>query len=169
MEFHVTTDGWLTWAEADGRAIARRAALGRGGIGIKGGEGDGITPAGRWPLRRIHYRADCINFLSPHHVPRNINKNDGWCDDPGCADYNRRVALPHAGSVEHMWRDDGLYDVVVEVGYNDAPVIPGKGSAIFIHIARPDYAPTEGCVALALDDLQAMLAACDGDDWLVIS
>src|SRR3546814_5636749 len=73
--------------------------------------------------------------------------------------YNRLVRLPFAASHERMWRDDGLYDLVVEIGYNDMPPVPGLGSAIFLHLARPDWGPTDGCVALARDDLLAVLAA----------
>ena len=84
----------------------------------------------------------------------------GWCDDP--ADpihYNRLVRLPFASSHERLWRDDRLYDLVVELGYNDAPPVAGLGSAIFLHLERPDGGPTEGCVALQRDDLLAVLVA----------
>ena len=83
---------------------------------------------------------------------------DGWCDDAGAPNYNRLVTLPCRGSHERLWRDDRLYDLIVELGYNDDPPEPGKGSAIFLHIARADYLPTEGCVALAEADLRAVLA-----------
>jgi L,D-peptidoglycan transpeptidase YkuD (ErfK/YbiS/YcfS/YnhG family) len=89
----------------------------------------------------------------------------GWCDDPDHADYNRPVTLPHPAGHEVMWRDDGLYDVVVVLGHNDDPPVPGRGSAIFLHCARPDpdgphgLHPTAGCVALPRADLLAVLAA----------
>ena len=92
---------------------------------------------------------------------RAIGPADGWCDDPACPDYNRLVALPHPGSHERLWRDDRLYDLVVVVGYNDAPAVPGRGSAIFLHVAAPDFAPTEGCVAIAADALIDIVARCD--------
>jgi len=88
-----------------------------------------------------------------------IAPTDGWCDDPSSPDYNRMVRLPHEGSSEELWRQDGLYDLIGVLGWNDAPVQRSRGSAIFLHVARPDYAPTEGCIALALGDLERILAA----------
>lgn len=81
-----------------------------------------------------------------------LAENDGWCDAPDDPNYNRPVKLPYAASQE-MWRDDGLYDVVVVIGYNDDPVVAGKGSAIFLHICRADYGPTAGCVAIPLAEM----------------
>ena len=93
---------------------------------------------------------------------------DGWCDDPGDAAYNRPVALPYKARAERLWREDGLYDLVVLLGYNDDPVVPGKGSAIFLHIARDDYGPTEGCVALSRADLLEVLKTADAGSRVVI-
>jgi L,D-peptidoglycan transpeptidase YkuD (ErfK/YbiS/YcfS/YnhG family) len=100
---------------------------------------------------------------------RALDADDGWCDDPEHPLYNRPVKAPFAARHETLWRGDGLYDVVVEIGFNDDPVEPGRGSAIFLHRARPDYGPTEGCVALALEDLLALLRDCDGKTMLSIS
>lgn len=163
MEFHVDSSGFLSW---DGCRVL--CALGRGGIGVKGGEGDAITPIGRYPLRGTLFRADRMALPATRLAVSDIQQSDGWCDDPASPDYNTRVSLPHPASHEILWRDDALYDVVIEVGYNDDPVEPGKGSAIFVHIARPDYGPTEGCVSLKHQDMLDLLQACDGDDWLVI-
>ena len=87
--------------------------------------------------------------------------DDGWWDDPGSRDYNRAVATSHPDRHERLWRDDGVYDLLVEIGYNDDPPRAGRGSAIFLHVARPGYLPTEGCVALAMEDLRAALRMCD--------
>jgi L,D-peptidoglycan transpeptidase YkuD (ErfK/YbiS/YcfS/YnhG family) len=84
--------------------------------------------------------------------------DDGWCDDPTHRDYNHQIRLPHPARHERLWREDALYDVVGVLGWNDAPVERGRGSAIFLHLARPDYGPTEGCVALAPRDLSELLA-----------
>jgi L,D-peptidoglycan transpeptidase YkuD (ErfK/YbiS/YcfS/YnhG family) len=88
-----------------------------------------------------------------------IAPEDGWCDDPGHRAYNRPVRLPFDASHERLWREDPLYDIVGVLGWNDDPVERGRGSAIFLHLARPNFAPTEGCVALAHADLRAVLAA----------
>ena len=90
-----------------------------------------------------------------------LRPEDGWCDDPDDAAYNRPVRLPYAASHERLWRDDGIYDVIVVLGHNDDPPVPGRGSAIFLHVARPDYGPTAGCVALALADLLTVLREAD--------
>jgi len=147
---------------SDGRVVLGRlewrAALGRGGVCSDKVEGDGATPRALLPLRRVLYRAD--RGPTPHTtVPvEPIAPFDGWCDDPPHRDYNRAVTLPHDGRHEALWRDDGLYDIVGVLGWNDAPTVRNRGSAIFLHVARPDYAPTEGCVALAVADLRALLA-----------
>jgi L,D-peptidoglycan transpeptidase YkuD (ErfK/YbiS/YcfS/YnhG family) len=147
----------------DGRLVFSgqifRVVPGRGGVRTDKREGDGATPAGILPLRRVLYRADrlpppdCAVPIEP------IAPDDGWCDDPGHPDYNRQIRLPHDGSHEALWRTDGVYDVIGVLGWNDSPVLRGRGSAIFLHVARPDYAPTEGCVALAVSDLLRILGA----------
>jgi len=136
-----------------------RAALGRGGVRTDKQEGDGATPSGVLLLRRVLYRADrgpppvCAVPIEP------LAPDDGWCDDPAHTDYNRMVHLPHDGRCEALWRTDVLYDLIGVLGWNDAPMVRGMGSAIFLHIATPDYAPTDGCVALALGDLRRVMAA----------
>jgi len=151
----VTADGWL---QAGDTRI--RCALGRGGLTEKGGEGDGISPQGTYALRRVLYRADKLNTPQTSLPVAAIEKQDGWCDDPAHPTYNQQVTLPVEASAESLWRDDALYDVIVVLGYNDDPIVPGKGSAIFMHIAQPDYSPTEGCVALAQEDLLKVLKDC---------
>jgi L,D-peptidoglycan transpeptidase YkuD (ErfK/YbiS/YcfS/YnhG family) len=153
LSAEVRGDATLAWR---GRRL--RCALGRSGIAATKREGDGCTPAGILPLRRLLYRADRL-APPPGSLPREpIGTADGWCDDPAHADYNRAVTLPHPGSCEQLSRNDHLYDLVAVLGWNDAPVVAGRGSAIFLHVAREDYAPTAGCVALALPDLLALLA-----------
>lgn len=149
----VTSDGYL---EARGRRL--RCAIGRGGIRADKREGDGATPVGRFPLRRLLFRADRGGAPETGLPVVPIAPQDGWCDDPGHADYNRPIDLPHAARHERLWRDDHVYDLVVVIGHNDRPVVAGEGSAVFIHVARDGYAPTEGCVALALADLRWLLS-----------
>jgi L,D-peptidoglycan transpeptidase YkuD (ErfK/YbiS/YcfS/YnhG family) len=145
-----------------------RCALGRGGVKRDKREGDGATPAGTWPLREVFYRADRI--LRPVTVMplRKLKRSDGWCDAPDDAQYNKRVRLPYPASAEHLWRADRLYDLIVVVGYNDAPVVPGAGSAIFLHVARADYGPTAGCVAFSRADLRKILKLTDRRSRLVV-
>lgn len=165
MEIIVGADATARW---QGRCV--RCALGRGGITTGKREGDGATPAGRFLLRQVYYRPDRLRPPSGCRLPVvAIDPGLGWCDDPADAAYNRPVRLPFAASHEHLWRADGLYDLLAVVGYNDDPVIAGRGSAIFLHVARPGFAPTEGCVALALDDLAALLACCPPGDCVSIA
>lgn len=154
---------WADWG-----AGPRRAAIGPGGIAVKGGEGDGITPRGSWPVRQVLYRPDRV--ARPHTAlpVTAIAPDDGWCDAPNDPRYNQQVKLPYPASAESLWRDDPLYDLVVVLGFNDDPVVPGKGSAIFLHVARPDYSATHGCVALAVEDVRAAIAQLRPGDCVVI-
>jgi L,D-peptidoglycan transpeptidase YkuD (ErfK/YbiS/YcfS/YnhG family) len=138
-----------------------RCALGHGGVRDAAGkrEGDGATPTGLLPLRRVFYRADRVAPPRGALPVEPLSQADGWCDDPDDRAYNTRVLLPFAGRHEALWRADAAYDVVGVLGWNDAPVQRGRGSAIFLHLARPGFPPTEGCVALARPDLLAVLAA----------
>ncbi|HTJ63782.1 MAG TPA: L,D-transpeptidase family protein [Alphaproteobacteria bacterium] len=160
----VSPDGWLEW---NGRRV--RAALGRGGVTLSKREGDGGTPAGTFALRSLLYRADRLVQPVTLLDCAPIAEDSGWSDDPADPAYNRPVRLPHAFGHERLWREDGVYDLIVPLGYNDAPPIAGRGSAIFLHVARPAYAPTEGCVALALNDLLLLLADCGPETRLEIS
>jgi L,D-peptidoglycan transpeptidase YkuD (ErfK/YbiS/YcfS/YnhG family) len=139
------------------RGHSWRAAIGAGGISTDKQEGDHATPAGILPLRRVLYRADRLAPPACGVMAEPLAPADGWCDDPASPYYNKSVLLPFGARTEALWRQDNIYDVIGVLGWNDAPAFPGRGSAIFLHPARPDYAPTEGCVALALPDLLAAL------------
>ena len=151
-----------------GRERRFRCALGKGGVSVTKREGDGATPIGRFALRGLLYRPDRERPPVTGLKLRALALSDGWCDDPASADYNRPVRLPHAARCETLWREDRVYDLIAIVGYNDAPPVAGRGSAIFIHLARPDFSPTEGCVAFARDDLLAILRALGPSSMLVV-
>ena len=155
--------GFLSWP--GGRV---RTALGRGGLSHAKREGDGATPIGVFLLRNLLYRADRLARPQTGLAVSVIAPGSGWSDDPADPLYNRPVTLPHPYSHERLWRDDGLYDLIVPLSYNDDPPVPELGSAIFLHCARPDYGPTEGCVAIAVSDLLTLLAGCAADTWLEI-
>ncbi|MGH7047957.1 MAG: L,D-transpeptidase family protein [Stellaceae bacterium] len=145
-------DGRLRWPGG-----AARAAAGRAGVSANKREGDGATPAGTFPLIQAFYRADRIARPRSGLPMRALLPADAWCDDPADPGYNKLVALPCRGHAEPMWLDDHVYDLLTVIGYNTAPVIPGAGSAIFLHIARPDFTPTTGCIAVAKDVLIGLL------------
>jgi L,D-peptidoglycan transpeptidase YkuD (ErfK/YbiS/YcfS/YnhG family) len=136
----------------------RPAALGRSGIGALKREGDGATPLGRFLVRQVLYRADRIPRPRTELPVRAIRAGDGWCDNPADRNYNRLVKLSPDSSADRLTRSDRLYDLIIVLGYNDRPRIRGKGSAIFVHLARPGYAPTAGCIALTRHDLTMLLA-----------
>ncbi|MDX2155546.1 MAG: L,D-transpeptidase family protein [Hyphomicrobiaceae bacterium] len=133
-------------------------ALGRSGLRARKREGDGTTPLGSWRLDRVLYRSD--RGLRPRTglAVQAVRRDDGWCDAPGDRNYNRAVRHPYPASAEQLWRADELYDIVVVLGHNRCPRVRGHGSAIFMHVARPGFQPTEGCVALRAGDLRRVLA-----------
>lgn len=163
--FLADSTGRLRWAGG-----AARCALGRSGVAAPATkrEGDGATPLGAWPMRRLYWRPDRLERPATALPVEALTPEAGWCDDPDDPLYNRPVILPYPGRHERLWREDNLYDLIVELGYNDDPVVPGLGSAIFLHLARPDFAPTEGCIACARTDFLALLAIAKPGDRLEI-
>jgi L,D-peptidoglycan transpeptidase YkuD (ErfK/YbiS/YcfS/YnhG family) len=146
--------------------IMVRCALGRAGVKHDKREGDHATPAGAFRLLSVLFRTVPRQaWLLPM---RPIRPSDGWCDDPRSPLYNRRVALPCRASHEKMWRDDRLYDLVIVLDYNIRPRRKYRGSAIFLHCGGPDYAPTEGCIALRPDDLRRLLPRLSRNTVLTI-
>jgi len=152
--------------QAGGRQFP--CALGRGGISNNKREGDGATPAGEFHLRWVLYRAGRIPRPDTGLKITPIGPRDGWCDAPGHSAYNCTVRLPIAASAERLSRADPVYDIIVVLGHNDAPVIEGGGSAIFMHVAKPNFAPTAGCIALRRDDLLTILQMCGPDSSLIV-
>lgn len=165
MIFTAWSDGRL-----EGPEFSCRCALGRSGViaAADKREGDGASPIGTWPIRRVLYRPDRLSAPVTALPLSALRPQDGWCDAPGDPSYNQPVILPYPASAEHMWRDDEVYDVVVILGHNDDPVVSGMGSAIFLHLARPDWRPTEGCVAVTRPDLEQLLAMAHPGDALEI-
>ena len=130
-----------------------KCALGKRGIGIKRKEGDLITPKGRYKIRLILYRKDRLNKIQTKLKKVIIKKNMGWCDDPLSKNYNKLIKLPSKYSYEKLYRKENLYDIILVLNYNINPTIRGKGSAIFIHVAKKNYKKTEGCIALKKNHL----------------
>jgi L,D-peptidoglycan transpeptidase YkuD (ErfK/YbiS/YcfS/YnhG family) len=161
------TSGTLNFAEKTYPCL-----VGRAGIVRPKFEGDGGTPAGTFPLREVRYRPDRISTPASGLPVFKSSRTDGWCDDPEDPSYNRIVSLPHQTDAELMWRDDHLYDVLAVVGYNDAPTVPGAGSAIFLHVSpsRTDaHQYTAGCVSVLIQDLLEVLASCTPSTTIDIS
>jgi len=169
MDLIVTAAGGETRGTARFDDLVVPCVLGRSGIVVDKQEGDGGTPAGRFPFRRLLFRPDRRKApTSPWFPPAPIRPNDGWCDDPAHALYNRPVRLPFTASHERMWREDALYDLVLVVGHNDDPPRAGAGSAIFVHLMHENETPTEGCVAFRSEDLTAILGRAGRECALVV-
>lgn len=167
MIFKAHPDGQI---ELNGRTV--RCALGKAGIIAVADkrEGDNRSPVGVWAIREVLYRPDVYPDGPTTALPvKAMAPDDGWCDAPGDPAYNRPVKLPYPASAERLWRDDHVYDLVGILAHNDDPPIPGMGSAIFVHLAREDYSGTEGCVALAREDLEALLAMARPGDAIAIA
>jgi L,D-peptidoglycan transpeptidase YkuD (ErfK/YbiS/YcfS/YnhG family) len=137
--------------------LSAKCALGAAGITEQKREGDKATPAGRLALRRLWYRPDRAARPQTGLPVSEIRQNLGWSDDGADPDYNRLVRLPHGFGHEKLWRDDGLYDLFIELGWNDTAPQAGLGSAIFMHLEKNDFQPTLGCVAIARDTMVALL------------
>lgn len=146
------TKGWLFAGP-----LVAQIALGRAGIRADKREGDGGTPRGRFRPLRLWWRADRLPRPRTLLPVRPIGRNDAWCEDPRDRRYNRPFRRATHEGGDRLRRDDHLYDLIVEIDHNTRPRIAGRGSAVFIHLARPKFAPTAGCVALRLRDLQVLL------------
>jgi L,D-peptidoglycan transpeptidase YkuD (ErfK/YbiS/YcfS/YnhG family) len=131
--------------------------LGKNGIKKKIKEGDNITPKGIFKIKTIYYRKDKIKKILTSLKIEKINKNMGWCDDSKSAAYNQLINLPNKFSYERLYRKDNIYDLIIVLNYNMTPIVKNKGSAIFIHIAKKNYSPTKGCIALSKIDLLKIL------------
>ena len=164
MDINVDPGGTVEW---NGKVVP--CALGVSGVTDDKREGDGATPFGCFELRRVYYRPDRVELPDTVLPVAALEPLDAWCNEPDDPAYNTLVRQPYCASVELMWRDDHLYDIVVTVGHNDDPVVPGRGSAIFLHIARPDFAPTEGCVAVSRENLLRILAECEPTTRLCVN
>lgn len=155
--------GWLV---ADSRQIP--VALGRGGIRANKREGDGATPRGEFRPLRLWWRSDRHPRPQTTLPVRPIMPGDAWCEDPASRRYNQPIRLGPDQAGDRLARADHLYDFIVEIDHNVRPRIAGRGSAVFIHLARPGYAPTAGCVALDLKNMHRLLAWLDRSTRIVI-
>jgi L,D-peptidoglycan transpeptidase YkuD (ErfK/YbiS/YcfS/YnhG family) len=139
-------------------SLALPVALGRTGIKANKREGDGATPRGNFRLKRLWWRADRHPRPATLLPVRHIAPDDGWCEEPSNRLYNRRIKMPPNSKADRLARTDHLYDFIIELDHNTRPRVAGRGSAVFIHVARPGFAPTAGCVALAMNSLRRLLA-----------
>jgi L,D-peptidoglycan transpeptidase YkuD (ErfK/YbiS/YcfS/YnhG family) len=145
-----------------------KCAIGKNGVVENKIEGDGKTPRGCFEIRKVLFRKDRIEKPQTDLLIEEIQENDGWCDDVNDKNYNQQIKLPYNSSHEKLWRDDEVYDIVVVLGFNDNPIVREKGSAIFMHITRGNYSPTDSCIAFKKEDLLEILKNCDKNTLISI-
>ncbi|HZP78814.1 MAG TPA: L,D-transpeptidase family protein [Pseudolabrys sp.] len=149
--------------------MALPVALGRGGIKANKREGDGGTPKGRFRLKRLWWRADRHTRPLTQLPVRRIRADDAWCEDPASRLYNRPLRLAPGSTADRLARTDALYDFIIEIDHNTRPRVAGRGSAVFIHIARPGFSPTAGCVALEQNALRRLISRLGPHTTIAIS
>jgi L,D-peptidoglycan transpeptidase YkuD (ErfK/YbiS/YcfS/YnhG family) len=150
----------------EGRKI--QCAIGLNGLTENKQEGDLSTPIGTFHFDKIYYRADRLGNMKFTIDSSIIGKDDGWCDDQRSDLYNQYIQFPFQESEEHLYRDDDIYDIVCVLNYNTSPIIPGRGSAIFLHIAKPVFSGTEGCIAIEKKELIKIATNLTADSTIVI-
>ena len=155
--------GWLT---LDRRTVP--VALGRGGIKANKREGDVSTPKGIFRPRQVWWRADRYPRPQTALPVRAIRPDDAWCEDPLDRHYNRPIRLAQDGGGDRLRRDDHLYDFIIEIDHNTSPRIAGRGSAVFLHLARKDFSPTAGCVSMTKSAMLRLLERLDPRTQIVI-
>jgi L,D-peptidoglycan transpeptidase YkuD (ErfK/YbiS/YcfS/YnhG family) len=155
--------GWLT---GEGRIVP--VALGRGGIRANKREGDGGTPKGIFRPRQLWWRADRHPRPRTFLPVRAIGSQDAWCEDPASRHYNQPMRLDDTAGGDRLRRDDHLYDFIVEIDHNTHPRIAGRGSAVFLHLARPDFSPTAGCVSMTRAAMLRLLERLGPETKIVI-
>lgn len=160
---NLRSQGWLT----AGNTVFR-TALGRSGIKASKREGDGATPSGWFHPVRLWWRADRLIRPRVFLPVRRIGPDDAWCEDPRDRRYNRPFRRSANEPGDRLRRTDGLYDLIVEIDHNTRPRVAGRGSAIFIHVARQGFAPTAGCIALTRNELFRLLLRLSRKTRIVI-
>ena len=145
-----------------------KCTIGKNGITKNKHEGDLKTPKGIFKLKKIFYRRDRIKFFKSPLKKYCIKRNTGWCDDPNSKYYNREIKFPFNDSAEKFWRKDNIYDLIMTINFNSNPIIKNKGSAIFLHICKKNYAPTKGCIAINKKDMMNLLVNITNNSKLII-
>ena len=158
-----TDQGWLAAGH-----LRLPVALGSAGIRANKREGDGATPRGSFRLVRLWWRRDRARRPRTRLPVRRIGESDAWCENPGDRCYNRPIQLAANAAGDRLWRNDHLYDFLIELDHNARPRVAGRGSAVFLHLARPGFRPTAGCVALAPESFRRLLVRLGPGTRIVI-
>ena len=146
-----------------------KCAVGKRGISIKRKEGDGTSPKGKFALKSVLFRQDREPKIKTKLKKIRIEKNMGWCDDPNSKNYNKLIRFPFKYNAEKLHKKNNVYDIIIVIDYNLNPVIKNKGSAIFIHIAKKNYSPTRGCIAVSKKDMKILLENVNRNSKIIIN
>ena len=146
-----------------------KCAIGKRGITSNKREGDGKTPRGKFKLKSIFYRKDRIKKVKSPLKKIIIKKNMGWCDDSNSKYYNKRIKFPFKLSAEKLWLKENIYDLIIVINYNLRPIIKNKGSAIFLHIAKRNYKPTKGCIAINKKNMTLLISKINNYTKMIIN
>ena len=146
-----------------------KCAIGKRGISKIKKEGDNRTPKGKYKFKTLLYRKDRVNLIKTSIKKKKINKNMGWCDDPKSNYYNKLIKYPFKYSSEKLYKKNNTYDIILVINYNLNPVIPGKGSAVFLHIATKNYKPTKGCIAVSKKNMRLILKHIKKNTTIIIN
>tara|TARA_B100000214_G_C23681240_1_gene496437 strand:- start:19 stop:507 length:489 start_codon:yes stop_codon:yes gene_type:complete len=145
-----------------------KCSIGKRGLTRKKREGDLKTPKGKFKFRFLLYRKDRIKGITAKIKKKPINKNMGWCDDPSSNRYNQIIKLPFKKSYEKLYMEKNIYDLILVLNYNMNPTRKNKGSAIFLHVAKRNLSPTEGCIAIKKNELKKILPFIKKDTYIFI-
>jgi L,D-peptidoglycan transpeptidase YkuD (ErfK/YbiS/YcfS/YnhG family) len=145
-----------------------KCAIGKRGITDKKIEGDNKTPTGLFKFKSIFYRNDRITKIKSSLQKKVIKKDMGWCDDPNSKYYNKLIKFPFNFCAEKLWLRENIYDVILVINYNTKPIIKKRGSAIFLHIAKKNYTPTRGCIAVSKKDMNLLIGKINTQTQLEI-
>jgi L,D-peptidoglycan transpeptidase YkuD (ErfK/YbiS/YcfS/YnhG family) len=145
-----------------------KCSIGKRGITVKKIEGDNKTPAGRFRFKSIFYRKDRVPKIKTSLQKIVITKKMGWCDDVNSNFYNKLIKFPFNKSAEKFWIKDNIYDVIIILNYNMNPILKNKGSAVFLHVARKNYTPTKGCIAISKKDMYFLISKINTKTKLII-
>ena len=146
-----------------------KCAVGKRGISLSKKEGDGYTPKGNFRFKYLLYRKDRVPNIKSFLKKLIIKKNMGWCDDPKSNFYNKLIKFPFKYSAEKLYKKENIYDVILVINYNINPIVKNKGSAIFLHLARKNYKPTRGCIAISKKDMYLLLGLINKNSKIIIS
>ena len=134
-----------------------KCSFGKLGLSRNKKEGDFTTPKGLFKLGLLYYRKDRVKLTKCLIKKKIIKKNMGWCDDSKSKKYNQEISFPFKYNAEKFYRKDNIYDILINIKYNHFPIVKNKGSAIFLHLSKKNYKPTNGCVGIKKKDFLKIL------------